>query len=171
MIHGRSKHRKASAEAGSDHGTAREGGIRVHEVDIDDVGQTLQEHNLQTSSERNTRDDLRPWADMRRRRPREPEAPDGQKAAADHHGNQSIFRVHLPFLFEFGRHCRQGHVSYIARACENTDSDSEERKSADAKIIATVLPEADRVGLEKEVDDAVDKTDVKCNEKENGFQR
>ena len=69
-----------------------------------------------------------------------------------------------------GRHCSQGHESYIARACKNTDNDSEVRKSADAKVIATVFPKADRAGLEKEVDYAVDEMDVKGNEKENGFQ-
>lgn len=106
---------------------------------------------------------------MRRRGPGEPETADGQQDGADDHRPQSVLGDHLAVVLEAAPHARLRHVVDVGRAGDDADADGDEGQRAHAEAVAALAVEADRVGLEEEVDEAVDEAGVQRHQEQDGL--
>ena len=172
MIHGRRKQREPSTGQGSHERVGRDGAVGVHQVDVDDVAQPLQEDEHDTRSGRDAGEHLRHPGYVRGRGPGEPEEADREEEGADYHGEEALFgdgfsAVGDHFLLEACVGC----VGYDGDADYDAEGYAEEGERADALVPASNFLECDGVGFEEEVEDAVDEGHVDCDEDEDGLER
>ena len=147
------------------------GAVRVHEVNVDDVAQPLQEYQQHSRSYWYAGDDLWHPRDVRVRRPGEPEEADGEQKGANDHGDQSLLRY---WLSSVGNHLLLetcvGCVHDDGDANDDPDGDAEEGECADTPVPSSDLLECNRVRFKEEIEDAVDEGHVECNQNENRFE-
>lgn len=84
-------------------------------------------------------------------------SPSRQQNASQNHRRQSLFRCNLATaLLELALVSRQGASDNEPGAAEDADKDGDEGESADTEVVAALFLEGDGVGLEEEVENAVD---------------
>ena len=172
MVHGRSEQRESSAGQRSHERIGRDGAVCVHEVNVDDVAQPLQENQEDPGSGRYAGDDLRYPGNMRVGCPGEPEQADWEQEGADDHRDQSLFGYRLSAVgFHLLPEACVGCVDDDGDADDDADGDAEEREGADAVVPASHFLECDGVGFEEEVEDPVDDGHVDCYQDENWLER
>ena len=171
MIHLNGEQREPRTRETPHDGIGRDPAVRVHQVAVDNIVDPLHEDHENAGPDRDAREHLRDPGDVRAARPREPEEADWQQRAADNHRRQTFFWHGLPAVGgQLLGVPRLGVVDDEAGANDDADGDGEEGEGAEAGGPAAQLLEADRVGFEEEVDDAVDEGYVYCYEQQDRLE-
>lgn len=151
MVHAGGEHDEAGADPAPDKGVGGDGAVGVHEVDVDDVVEALEEDDHDAGAGKGDGDDLRPDGHVRVAGPGEPEETDGQEGAADEHGDETFFghdvtrALHARFEAVFG----DGDDD--TRAETDAAEKGDEGERSHARRQAATLLEGDGEGFEEEV--------------------
>ena len=169
MIHGMCEEGEESTSKRSDKRIDRNSAVGVEPIAVDKVTHTLPKRDHTAESEQSDRKDLRHPCNVGVARPSEPEETSRKSNSSDNHGWETLLGNYLAVLAVCASEVCSGAVCDAGCAHEDPDYKGTEGQLRNAEGPAAFFIEGHGKGFEEEVDYAVEKTHVGCNECQDRF--